>query len=895
MEDPDSSESNQPTSESASKIKPIDKSAVHRICSGQVVLNLAVAVKELVENSLDAGATSIEVRLKEYGQQLIEVNDNGSGVIEDNFSGLTLKYYTSKLREFSDLLGVSTFGFRGEALSSLCSLSDLTIVTRHSSTELGAKIVYDSNGLIKETTPCARQIGTTVSLANIFHTLPVRQKEFHRNIKREFNKMTQLLYAYCLVSKGVKITCTNQTSKANKTIVVATQGGSVRDNIACVFGVKQLQSLVSLKPVNPENSVNNLKEKFFSDLENCNTQSCTPEEAMMVDDIKSDIELDLSEDSSNDTTTFDKNTVSKSGSKQSAKNSTQESTISTNSERLPFDFDGYISTCAHGSGRSTTERQFFFINSRPCDPQKVMKVINEVYKQYNPHQCPFVYLDIKVKRSSVDVNVTPDKRKIFLNRENFLLDIIKSSLQKLYENVPSTLKLENVKGQSSSQKFQGSENKALINNPRVFSSFLSQFSIKSSKNEVNNKSVGNTKTEIKRKAESLDNYISVKTSRTKSPETVTNEIESNDLNTSLQSDSQNDTLSFDEYSETCDSTIIENDLCKIVKVESLQKVDSGIEIFEEPREAVFLGYTKDLHLSQVVELEDVLSESKCKVEAKKPPKKQIELSEPQTVCNDIPDTVTEVKTLTKKTCTFNVSLEDIKKSIQEHANIKKRKNIEKVKFRSQINPVLNKKCEEELQKEISKEMFAQMEIIGQFNLGFIITRLEDDLFIIDQHATDEKYNFETLQKTTVLSNQKLVVPQSLELTGVNECILMDNLEVCRKNGFTFEINEEAPPTKRVKLLTVPISKNCVFGKEDIEELLFMLKDAPHQICRPSRVQTMFASRACRKSVMIGTALSKSIMKKLIDHMGMIDHPWNCPHGRPTIRHLVNLALLDSKD
>lgn len=66
-------------------------------------------------------------------------------------------------------------------------------------------------------------------------------------------------------------------------------------------------------------------------------------------------------------------------------------------------------------------------------------------------------------------------------------------------------------------------------------------------------------------------------------------------------------------------------------------------------------------------------------------------------------------------------------------------------------------------------------------------------------------------------------PQNLELTGVNEQILLDNLDVFKKNGFTFEINEAANPTKRVKLLTIPMSKNWIFGKEDIEELLFMLR------------------------------------------------------------------------
>lgn len=78
--------------------------------------------------------------------------------------------------------------------------------------------------------------------------------------------------------------------------------------------------------------------------------------------------------------------------------------------------------------------------------------------------------------------------------------------------------------------------------------------------------------------------------------------------------------------------------------------------------------------------------------------------------------------------------------------------------------------------------------------------------------------------------------QQLELTGVNEQILMDNLDIFKKNGFTFEIDEEAPPTKRVKLLTLPMSKNWIFGKEDIEELLFMLRVNNSNYYKPSTIQ-----------------------------------------------------------
>lgn len=77
----------------------------------------------------------------------------------------------------------------------------------------------------------------------------------------------------------------------------------------------------------------------------------------------------------------------------------------------------------------------------------------------------------------------------------------------------------------------------------------------------------------------------------------------------------------------------------------------------------------------------------------------------------------------------------------------------------------------------------------------------------------------------------------------------------------------------MKLTGKPFSKNWEFGKEDIDELIFMLEDAPNTICRPSRVRNMFASRACRKSIMIGKPLSKQIMRRLVNHMGEIEQPW----------------------
>ncbi|KAK7919822.1 hypothetical protein WMY93_011106 [Mugilogobius chulae] len=244
------------TSEPAGAIRAIDEHSVHQICSGQVVLTLATAVKELVENSVDAGATNIEVRLKDSGAELVEVSDNGKGVEEANFEGLTLKHHTSKIRDFSDLIHVETFGFRGEALSSLCALSELMVVTCHESSQVGTKLVFDHKGNLVQKLPHPRQQGTTVSLQQLFYTLPVRHKEFQRNIKKEYAKMIHVLQSYCIISTGVRITCTNQTGQGKRNTILSTSGSqSMRDNIGAIFGPKQLQTLLPFQQVLPGDSV----------------------------------------------------------------------------------------------------------------------------------------------------------------------------------------------------------------------------------------------------------------------------------------------------------------------------------------------------------------------------------------------------------------------------------------------------------------------------------------------------------------------------------------------------------------------------------------------------------------------------------------------------------------
>ena len=229
-------------------IKALEGRTVHQIQSGQVIVDLCSVVKELLENSLDAGATAIDVRFKNNGLDSIEVQDNGSGIIHGNYETIALKHYTSKLTSYDDLSSLQTFGFRGEALSSLCALSKFHVTTaRADEAPKGTRLDFEMSGKLKCTQVVASQKGTTVTVEDLFMSLPVRRRELEKNIKREYGKVLNVLQAYTCISTQARISVSNVMAKGKKVSVFATKSNqTTRENIASVFGTKALPALVAM-------------------------------------------------------------------------------------------------------------------------------------------------------------------------------------------------------------------------------------------------------------------------------------------------------------------------------------------------------------------------------------------------------------------------------------------------------------------------------------------------------------------------------------------------------------------------------------------------------------------------------------------------------------------------
>ena len=182
-----------------SKIRPLDQQLVNRIAAGEIIQRPFNALKELMENCLDAGSTSINIQIKEGGLKLIQIQDNGCGIDREDLTIVCERFTTSKLKEFDDLKTINTFGFRGEALASISHVSRLTIITRTKYSPCAYKGTYSEGKLTSDgIKPCASASrGTQITVEDLFYNSSLRKNAL-RNNSEEFHKIYEVVSKYSI-------------------------------------------------------------------------------------------------------------------------------------------------------------------------------------------------------------------------------------------------------------------------------------------------------------------------------------------------------------------------------------------------------------------------------------------------------------------------------------------------------------------------------------------------------------------------------------------------------------------------------------------------------------------------------------------------------------------------
>ncbi|MCC6745704.1 MAG: DNA mismatch repair endonuclease MutL [Acidobacteria bacterium] len=223
-----------------SKVRVLPEHLANTIAAGEVVERPASVAKELVENALDAGATRIEVEIGSAGRSLVRVADDGEGMTRDDAILAFERHATSKLRTVDDLSNILTFGFRGEALPSIASVSKLTLTTRVATEAAGTQIVI-TGGRLGNVRDVAWPVGTEIAVRDLFFNVPARRK-FMRSDATETYHVTNLVTHYALANPGVGFTLTSNGRES----IGATPVASLRERAYQLLGPATVDRLVEL-------------------------------------------------------------------------------------------------------------------------------------------------------------------------------------------------------------------------------------------------------------------------------------------------------------------------------------------------------------------------------------------------------------------------------------------------------------------------------------------------------------------------------------------------------------------------------------------------------------------------------------------------------------------------
>jgi len=189
-------------------IQQLPDHLINQIAAGEVIDRPSSIVKELLENSIDAGATQIDIELENGGVRLIKIRDNGHGIVAGEMPLALNRHATSKIASLEDLTEVRTMGFRGEALSSIAAVSRMTLTSRIEEAEHGFEIHYDCTTGKSDSKPASHQRGTTVKVADLFFNVPARRK-FLRTDKTELNHIESAIKRIALGAWHVGFTLTH--------------------------------------------------------------------------------------------------------------------------------------------------------------------------------------------------------------------------------------------------------------------------------------------------------------------------------------------------------------------------------------------------------------------------------------------------------------------------------------------------------------------------------------------------------------------------------------------------------------------------------------------------------------------------------------------------------------
>jgi len=368
-------------------IQILPDALVARIAAGEVVERPSSVVKEMVENAIDAGATDIRVECAEGGRRLIRITDNGHGIRSDEVALAFAHHATSKLSNADDLVHIHTLGFRGEALASIASVSQVTCVTRHRD-ETSGTIIHLDNGKISTQERIGRTHGTTMTVEHLFSRVPARLK-FLKSIQTERGHIDGIVMRYAMAYPHIRFTLTHD----GKVTFQSLGNNSLRDVMVEVYGADAAEKMVAIEKKD--------------------------EVAEQVSNVSEVSQVSGTQD------TFDTSDAS-------------DTSIRTSSltPRSSYLVSGYAALPELTHGNRT--KIIVFVNGRPVQDSKLTYAVVQAYHTLlMVGRYPIAVVMIQVPSEDVDVNVHPAKAEVRFRDGDGVFSAVQRALRRtLLANMP---------------------------------------------------------------------------------------------------------------------------------------------------------------------------------------------------------------------------------------------------------------------------------------------------------------------------------------------------------------------------------------------------------------------------------------------------------------------------
>ena len=751
----------------------LDELTINKIAAGEVIERPASVVKEMVENSIDAGATNITVEIKNGGISFIKVTDNGKGIAQDDLEIAFERHATSKIRSADDLDTVTSMGFRGEALASIAAIANVELVSKTAEQEIGYRVVVEGGDILeKEEAGC--RTGTSITVRNLFFNTPVRYK-FLKKDYTESGYIEDAITRIALVNPNIAIKLIN----TGKTVIQTNGNGDMKSVIYSIYGKDIANGIIDVDYTYEDIKINGVIGK--------------PEIA-----------------------------------------------------------------------RSNRSNQLFFVNKRYIKDKTLTAATEQGYKGLIPiGKFGFVVLNLTINPAKVDVNVHPAKLEVRFEEENKVFQsiyhAIKNTLLKneLVADTEKTKTPETVNYVDRSAVSFEERLRKLKETKKANSQAGGLFSFRK-QNEKQIEEYNDEESKIKTN-NIIEDIYNKKENETKEPEKVEDTVSTIDTNDVLN---QLKKMKENLEKELLEKNITPNTLSGLSDVDEKYEQNSG-------------------EIEESEEKEDIKTEEKVEEDKKEPVQDThsiIETIENPEVKKEFDEVKEKIKDLNENPKVVSEDFNEMYAKLFGRAPIMDKPEDEKQDKTNAVDIIKDNVSMFETQEELKKPTY---KFIGIVFKTYIILEMNNEMYILDQHAAHERIMYEKVKKNYYSDESKdsqmLLLPDIITLTHKEMDIAKDNMQMFKKAGFSLE--EFGDNT--IKLTGVPTV--CI--DLDTKELFLETLDEINTVARTAKQEKeekFIATVACKAAVKANMALSKEEVESLMDQLLALPNPFTCPHGRPTV-------------